>query len=128
MSKPLSQAQYKRTLKSYVSGFILSIALTAAAYIVVQAHLGSGKELLAQPTVLATILFFAVAQLAVQMWFFLHLGEEARPRWRFISLLFAVVVVLIVVGGSIWIMANLNYNMEGSQRRVNDYLKSQDGL
>lgn len=128
MSEPINQVEYAKTLKKYISGFILSIALTIAAYAVVQAHLGTGKELLAQPTVLWTIMGFAVAQLVVQMWYFLHLGEEARPRWRFASLLFAISFVLIIVIGSIWIMANLSYNGHGTPAEVNKYLRTQDDL
>jgi cytochrome o ubiquinol oxidase operon protein cyoD len=128
MSEPISQVEYAKTLKKYVSGFILSIALTFAAYVVVQTHLGSGNEVLAQPTVLWTIMAFAVAQLIVQMWYFLHLGEEARPHWRFVSLLFAISFVLIVVIGSMWIMANLDYNGHGTPAQVNKYLRTQDDL
>lgn len=128
MAKSTSPAEYKHTLNAYVSGFVLSIVLTMAAYVVVQAHLGAGKQVLAQPTVLITILSFAVAQLAVQLWFFLHLGEEARPHWRFTALLFAISFVLIVVVGSIWIMANLDYHGHQTQKQINTYIKSQDDL
>jgi cytochrome o ubiquinol oxidase operon protein cyoD len=107
---------------------VLSIGFTVAAYMLVQEHIGAGKSPLAQPYVLAAIMALAVAQLAVQLIFFLHLGEEKRPRWRLISVVCAVTVVLIVVGGSIWIMANLNYNMMRSPQAVDKYLQSQDGL
>ena len=125
MAEKITQAEYQKTLKQYVAGFVLSIVLTAGAYIIVQTHLGSGNQILAQPTVLWTIMGFAVAQL---MWYFLHLGEEAKPRWRFVSLLFAISFVLIVVVGSIWIMANLNYNGHQTPVEINKYLKTQDDL
>lgn len=128
MEAKLTPKQYKRTLNAYLSGFILSIALTFGAYAIVQAHTGSGNEVLAQPTVLITILFFAVVQLIVQLYFFLHLGEEAKPRWRLLTLFLAVTTVLIVVIGSIWIMANLDYHMSGSQETIDKYIKSQDDL
>ncbi len=52
----------------------------------------------------------AVTQLLVQLLFFLHLGRESKPRWNLIVLAFAVMVVVIVVFGSLWIMKNLQYN------------------
>jgi len=118
-------AAEKRTLQMYISGFILSIVLTLAAYLVVQTHLGSGNQVLSQPVVLTTILVFALAQLIVQLYFFLHLGEEKKPRYRLFTLLFAVGVVLIVVIGSIWIMSNLGYH---TPSQVNSYLRSQGDL
>lgn len=128
MEPKLSTKAYKHTLNAYISGFVLSIVLTFAAYLIVQAHTSSNNQVLAQPTVLIAILIFALAQLMVQLYFFLHLGEEAKPRWRLMTLLFAVTVVLIVVGGSIWIMANLDYNMTTNQDAINKYIHSQDDL
>jgi cytochrome o ubiquinol oxidase operon protein cyoD len=56
------------------------------------------------------------------------LGRESKPRWKFIFLLFALLVVGIVVGGSLWIMNNLNYHMMLSPQQTTQYLNSQDGL
>lgn len=89
----------------YVIGFVLSIILTLVAYILVVNHVMSGAGLV------AVIVGLAIIQLFVQLFFFLHLGEESKPRWNLMSLLFAAMVVIIVVFGSLWIMNNLNYNM-----------------
>jgi cytochrome o ubiquinol oxidase operon protein cyoD len=53
----------------------------------------------------------AVGQLLVQLGLFLHMGSEPKPRWNLMATLFSLMVVIIVVGGSLWIMNNLNYNM-----------------
>lgn len=90
---------------SYTIGFILSIAFTLTAYFLVVDRLLSGNALV------AAIMGLAVAQLFVQLVFFLHLGSESSPRWNQMVFWFAVGVVLIVVIGSIWIMDNLDYNM-----------------
>jgi cytochrome o ubiquinol oxidase subunit IV len=92
------------SLKSYIVGFGLSIALTLIAYVMVVKRLFSGKAL-----VLA-IMGLAVIQLYVQLYFFLHMGRESKPRWNLIVFLFMLLVLLIVVGGSLWIMYNLNYH------------------
>lgn len=97
------------SLKSYVTGFLLSLLLTFVAYwLVVEQDISGGS-------LVAAILVLAVLQLLVQLVFFLHLGRESRPRWNLLAFLFAGLVVLIIVVGSIWIMNNLNYNMMSPQ-------------
>lgn len=89
----------------YSIGFAGSILLTLAVYLLVTQAALSGGILLAAITILAIIQFF------VQMFYFLHLGEEARPRWRTLSFVAMAGVLLLIVFGSIWIMNNLNYHM-----------------
>ncbi len=48
-------------------------------------------------------------QMLVQLFFFLHMDEEAQPRWNMMALCFALLVVAIVVGGTLWIMSNLSH-------------------
>jgi len=108
------------TLLSYSIGFILSIVLTLAAYFGVVNHLLSSNVLI------AAVLGLAVVQLLVQLLFFLHLGRESKPRLNLISFLFAGMVVLIVVFGSLWIMYNLDYNMSGHQ--ADEYLLEEEGI
>lgn len=107
-------------LASYVVGFVLSLVTTLTAYGIVVKHWLTGNGL-----VLA-LLSLALAQFVVQLLFFLHVGRETKPRWRFIMLLLALLVVLIVVLGSIWIMYNLNYRMMPGE--MEEYLRQQDGL
>lgn len=113
------------TIKSYVVGFALSILLTLAAFFVVvypvSLHLAGG-------TVLVTILVLAVAQLVVQMLFFLHLGAGAGARWR-MGIFFATLgLVIIVVVGSLWIINHLNYNMMLSPTEMQQYINNQQGF
>lgn len=60
-----------------------------------------------------TLIGFAISQLLVQLIFFLHLGRGSNVRWNILVFLFATLVILIVVIGSLWIMNNLDYNMGG---------------
>lgn len=110
------------SLISYTVGFVLSIALTLAAYLSVVQHWFEGSGLT------IWLLGLAVVQFVVQLLFFLHAGSEAKPRWRRLTIVLMLVFVLIVVLGSIWIMYNLNYRM--SPERVNQYMNTQsaDGL
>lgn len=106
-------------LRTYVTGFILSVALTLAAYLMVTQHTLSSRLLI------GAIVALALVQFLVQMFFFLHLGRETKPRWKLVVLAFMIVIVGILVGGSLWVMNNLNYRMTPQQ--INQYLKSQDG-
>lgn len=89
-------------IKSYTIGFILSIVLTLAAYLLVTRELLHGWQLT------LAIILLGIGQTWVQLRLFLHLGEEAWPKWNLLSFLFMALVVLIIVGGSIWIMTHLN--------------------
>ena len=53
----------------------------------------------------------ALIQAIVQLFFFLHLGQEAKPRWQLFIFLFMLFIMLIIVIGSIWIMVDLNDRM-----------------
>ena len=109
------------TFRTYTIGFILSIYLTLVAYYMTVHHT------LPRGTLIASLAMMAVVQLAVQLLFFLHLGQENKPRWNLITFSFALLVVVVVVFGSLWIMNNLDYNMH-STKDINKYLNSQDGF
>ena len=90
------------SVRSYTIGFFLSLALTFAAYYLVV------HNTLSTNAIVAGVLIFAVAQMIIQLVFFLHLSRASSKRWNVVALLFAVLIVLMVVLGSIWIMDNLN--------------------
>lgn len=112
----------KKPYLVYVVGFVLSVILTLLAYTTVVAGAFSY-----QATV-AWILVFAVVQLFVQLIFFLHLGREAKPRWRIVVLAFGILVVAILVFGSLWIMDNLNYSMMHSPDAADHYMHRESGF
>jgi len=97
---------------SYIVGFGLSLALTLGAYLLVSQHVNGQHLFLTHRFLISVVLVLAMIQLIVQLVFFLHLGREEKPRWNLRVLLFAVLVVTILVVGSLWIMAHLNYNMQ----------------
>ena len=94
------------SFKPLYLGFILSIILVLAAYrIATYYHLTNWHLTL-------TLFVFAILQMLIQLVFFLHLGlGESKPHWNVISFLFMVLVIVVVIGGSLWIMYNLNYNL-----------------
>ncbi len=111
------------SVATYVSGFVISVALTVGAFALVMAYDASDGEILNQRVLVVTVTLFAVAQLAVQSLFFLHLSGKRSLRPTVYSTMFTVATLLTIVIGSIWIMNNLNYNMghdEGSVQYIQD--------
>ena len=108
------------TVATYTIGFVLSLGLTLAAYVTVVNHA------LAKSTIVAIVVGLALTQLFVQLLFFLHLGREAKPRWRLIAFLFMLMVIGIVVLGSLWIMDNLNYHM--MPHDADNYIMKDEGI
>jgi cytochrome o ubiquinol oxidase operon protein cyoD len=94
-----------KSLRSYVTGFALSLVFTLIPYYLVVNHRVAGTKLL------LTILSFAFMQLIVQLTFFLHLGRGPAPRWNLYFFVGTVGVIMIVVGGSIIIINNLHRNL-----------------
>lgn len=115
----------ERNYTSYIAGFILSIALTLAAFLVV---LRPGSFHLSADGVIAAILTLAVVQLAVQLLFFLHLGSGRERGPRFLIFAGTVGLVLIIVIGSVWIMNHLNYRMMASPAQMQRYISGQQGF
>lgn len=115
-----------KLLKSYLTGFILSILLTLLAYSLTVIHVHSYHEVISHEILIPTIIGIALIQLVVQMVFFLHLWQEAKPRWNLIFFVSTVSLILLIVVGSIWIMQHLNYNMTPSD--MSNHLIKDEGI
>lgn len=97
----------KDAMGSYITGFALSILLTVIPYVIVT------ERLFTRTSLLAWVIFFAVAQFLVQVIFFLHLPVKIKPYWNIIVFIFTLLIVLFLVVGTLWIMYHLNVNMMG---------------
>jgi cytochrome o ubiquinol oxidase operon protein cyoD len=94
------------TVGGYMTGFVLSVILTAIPFWLVM-----GK-VFANPTITTfVILGFAIAQIYVHMVFFLHMTSKAEGGWTWMSLIFTLLLVVITLSGSLWVMYNLKTNM-----------------
>jgi cytochrome o ubiquinol oxidase operon protein cyoD len=116
------------SVRTYVTGFALSVILTLMAFILVKVHVDHHHGYPSDSFMMAALPGLALVQLFVQLVFFLHVGRESKPRWNAWALSFAITVVVIVVGGSLWIMSNLNYRMMSSPHEIRRYLNSQGDL
>jgi cytochrome o ubiquinol oxidase operon protein cyoD len=95
----------KGNFKTYASGFVLSLALTAVAFWLVM------NGTFPRTAVLFGIVAAAVEQILVHLHYFLHLDTSSEARWNVLAILFALLIMILFVGGSIWIMINLSYRM-----------------
>ena len=96
-------AAHGATHKQYVVGFLLAVVLTAIPFGLVMTHSVAGSPLL--------IAGFAVAQILVHVLYFLHVNASEGQRWNLMALIYTAIVVVIILGGSIWIMNHLYLNM-----------------
>lgn len=94
--------EWHGSLSSYLIGLLCSLVLTSASFFLVFTKVISGVPLI------FTIVTFALVQAILQLIFFLHLGQEAKPRWETMVCGFMILVLVIIVLGSLWIMYNLN--------------------
>ncbi len=94
------------TIRTYITGFTLSIALTLAAFWLV-------SQDFSHEAAVAVLVALAVAQLFVQLICFLHIGQGGRPRWNLITFIFTAFIVVVLVGGTIWVMYHLEQGHGG---------------
>ena len=93
------------SVREYIIGLLLSIVLTAIPFGILMTGVISGT------LAVVLILICAVAQVLVQLVFFLHMNTSSEQLWNTTSAVFVVVLVAILIVGSIWIMAHLDHNM-----------------
>jgi cytochrome o ubiquinol oxidase operon protein cyoD len=94
------------SLKGYLTGFILSVVLTAIPFWLVMDHVIANANV----TILL-IMAFAAVQIVVHMIYFLHMNSHSEGGWSLLALIFTLVLVGIVLAGSLWVMYHLNSNM-----------------
>ncbi|WP_430911664.1 cytochrome o ubiquinol oxidase subunit IV [Methylobacterium sp. sgz302541] len=94
------------SFKGYVTGFVLSVILTAIPFWLVMADVL--KDAVWTTVV---ILAFAVVQIVVHMIYFLHMNTKSEGGWTILALIFTITLVVITLTGSIWVMHHLNTNM-----------------
>lgn len=93
------------SLKSYIVGFLLSLALTLASFGAVM------TDLVPREARIAALVVLCVVQLMVQLVYFLHLGGSKEQRDNSGVFICTVLLIAIIVAGSLWVMHNANENM-----------------
>ena len=101
-----SDGDYHASVQGYVTGFCLSVVLTAIPFWLVMA-----KVLPTSGATALVVLGFAAVQIVVHMVYFLHMNTRVEGGWSMLAMLFTGVLVVIMLSGSIWVMYHLNTNM-----------------
>ena len=92
-------------LQGYLIGFGLAVLLTGMSFMV------AGTSLVWAPSIPVALFVLAIAQMGVHLVFFLHITTGPDGINNVMALAFGVLIVLLLIGGSLWIMGHLNHNM-----------------
>ncbi|WP_322628866.1 cytochrome o ubiquinol oxidase subunit IV [Halothiobacillus sp.] len=103
-----NDAQYHYDLRIYQWGLGLALLLTAIPFALVAFHGAPPSVLLWMIGVLGLI------QVIVHFRFFLHIDLSSQKREDLHLILFTVLLLVIMAGGTIWIMHNLAERMMAS--------------
>lgn len=94
------------SLRSYMTGFVLSLILTAIPFWLVM-----GDVIESKTVTIAAIMLLGGIQMIVHMVYFLHMNSRSEGGWTMMALIFTIVILVIVLVGSLWVMYHLNTNM-----------------
>ena len=98
-------AGHRHERRGYLVGYALALLLTAAAFAVVHWRLWSGA------TALAAAFGLGLVQMVVHFRWFLHIRRRGSTREDLQLILFAVLIVALMAGGTIVILFNLRGRM-----------------
>jgi len=104
-SPGVEQQEPTASTLTYTVGFAFALLLTLASFAVTQ------TGLLWAPGIPVGLVVLALAQIGVHLIFFLHIGFGPESTNNIVALAFGAWIALLVIGGSILIMANLDANM-----------------
>ncbi len=93
------------SLKAYLTGFVLSLILTAIPFALVMSGNWSSSA------TIAGIFSAGIVQILVHLHYFLHLDTSSTARWNVLAMIFTLLIMVLFVGGTLWIMSSLNYRM-----------------
>ena len=94
------------TFQSYMTGFVLSVILTAIPFGLVMSNVLDNS-------LVTTLVILALGgvQMVVHVIYFLHMSTKSEGGWTFMALIFTITLVVIMLAGSVWVMYHLNHNM-----------------
>ncbi len=95
-----ADSDYRSDLRSYVTGLVIALVLTAIPFCAVA--FGRCSPM----TDFVIIAVCAVIQIPAHIRFFLHIDLSKSKRDDLQLILFSSLIVLLMVGGTIWILGN----------------------
>lgn len=94
------------TLRGYLTGFVVAAVLTIIPFWIVMTGAIANKI-----AATAVLILLAITQILVHTFAFLHVNARVQGGWTLVAYVFTAVLVVITIGGSLWIMYHLNLNM-----------------
>ena len=99
------ELNFEREVRQYLLGFGLALICTLIPFGLV----AWGQ--ISRPATLLFIGAFGLLQMVIHFKYFLHIGFEKQKREDLLLILFSAILLIIMAGGTIWIMANLAHRM-----------------
>ena len=93
------------SIPGYLVGLGLATLLTIVSFVVAR------TTLVWEPSIPVALAVLAIAQMGVHLVFFIHITTGPDNTNNVMALAFGVLIVLLIMGGSMWIMTNMNRNM-----------------
>jgi cytochrome o ubiquinol oxidase operon protein cyoD len=93
------------SVSTYLIGLGLAALLTFVSFFV------AGTSLVWGPSIPVALTVLAIAQMGVHLVFFLHITTGPDNVNNTLALAFGVLIVMLIMAGSLWIMAHMNHNM-----------------
>ena len=113
------------TIRTYITGYALSIVMTLTAFGLMELHIYEHHRFPSHEFLTIAFISLAILQLVVQLICFLHIGKKS-PASNVVMLSFAIFIVFVIVGGTLWIMTNLNQNMQLNNVYLNGLISPQN--
>jgi cytochrome o ubiquinol oxidase operon protein cyoD len=92
-------------VSSYLIGLGLATLLTIVSFFIAR------TTLVWEPSIPVALAVLAIAQMGVHIVFFLQITSGPDNVNNIMALAFGVLIVLLVIVGSLWIIAHMNHNM-----------------
>ena len=89
----------------YLVGLVLATGLTIVSFYIAR------STLVWTPSIPIALSVLAIAQMGVHLVFFLHITTGPDNINNVLALAFGLLIVMLVVFGSLWIMAHMQHNM-----------------
>jgi len=101
----LDRQEAPEGVRSYLIGLGLATLLTVVSFFIAR------TTLVWEPSIPVALAVLAIAQMGVHLVFFIHITTGPDNVNNVLALAFGVLIVLLVIAGSLWIMAHMNHNM-----------------
>lgn len=102
----LSQTPHSRAVRRRVFGLVLAFVLTLVAF-------GLTRAPLPRDLVIGLMAALAALQMGVHLVLFLDVGKTGSARTVNLAVGFALLLILVMVGGTFWVMHDLHLRMMG---------------